>query len=43
MIKCDFNLCIYNESQECILNTIGISGAGYCDSCIIPDIPESII
>ena len=43
MTKCDFDLCIYNYDAQCILDNIRISGAGYCDDCIVPTIPDRIL
>jgi len=43
MVKCEFNLCIYNDDNDCILKKIEINGAGYCESCILPDISEELL
>jgi len=43
MINCDFNLCIYNKKYKCGLKNIYVHAAGYCDSCIMPDIPEKLL
>lgn len=42
-MNCEFNLCIYNYATQCILNEIEINVYGMCDSCVLIDIPESII
>lgn len=42
-MNCEFYLCIYNYANQCILNEIEINVYGMCDSCVLIDIPESVI
>ena len=42
-MKCDNNLCIYNEKEKCILTEISVDGMGTCSECIYPDIEEGIL
>ena len=37
MIKCEFELCIYNDKKKCGLKTIELNDLGLCDSCILPN------
>jgi len=43
MIVCEFDLCIYNGKNKCILNKIEIDAAGICGSCMLPDIPKKLV
>jgi trimethylamine:corrinoid methyltransferase-like protein len=40
---CGNELCIYNEANECGLETVTIDSAGMCESCIIVSIDKSIL
>jgi len=43
MIKCDFDLCIYNRDKKCLLRRISVSSVGCCEDCIIPDLPKDVL
>jgi len=32
-IHCDFSLCIYNECDECLLDTVSVDMQGVCTDC----------
>ena len=42
-MKCEFNYCVYNREQICILNEIKINSFGICEPCEMIDIPNNII
>ena len=39
-MNCEFDYCIYNKEDVCILDNIGINQLGMCDSCEIVTISE---
>ena len=42
-MKCEFEYCVYNKKQSCILDEVRIDRLGMCDSCETATIPEEIL
>ena len=39
-MKCENELCLYEQKGKCILETIELDIIGQCTSCIYVDIPK---
>ncbi len=42
-MNCQNRFCIYEKDGKCTLESIEVNISGICDSCIYPDIPDSIL
>ncbi|MCL2576225.1 MAG: hypothetical protein FWE33_07300 [Defluviitaleaceae bacterium] len=42
-MKCEFELCIYNENEVCGLDEIVIDVLGMCESCVIVNIDKKTL
>lgn len=40
---CSVDMCIYNESGECLLDDININELGMCADCILVSIPADTV
>jgi|GEM_PF-782745 len=42
-MKCEFQYCIYNKRDGCVLDEIGIDALGMCDACIIISVDSEFL
>ncbi len=42
-MRCEYEFCIYNKNNKCLLENINIDSLGLCADCILPDIDPSIL
>jgi len=43
MIKCELDLCVYQKDGQCTLPVIQVNIFGYCDSCVLIEIPKEVL
>ena len=42
-MKCEFEYCIYNMDNACILKNIEVNMLGMCDSCIVVSLEQDFL
>ena len=42
-MKCEFELCIFNEELTCGLEEVNINVWGMCDDCIIAELDDDVL
>lgn len=42
-MKCEFDLCVYNQDSNCTLDEISINQLGMCEDCMIVELDENML
>ena len=42
-MKCEYELCVYNNKSTCILDEVQMDSPGMCEACEVVTVPEDIL